>query len=129
MEIKIIISLFITVFLFYFIRRIQVYKYLNKKFGTSLKQFEVNRAWNTIIIRNSPTIVSFYKNFLVIKYLWTGKEFIIPRGQNEINIFYGTIYFVIEIPVETTSSYKKIQLTCFKGEKEQFFLDYFNIEH
>ena len=114
-------------FSLYFIRQVQITSSLNKRFGNPIKQFKVARAWNTLIIKNSPTIVTFYDNFLVITYLWTGKEYIVPRTQSDIKTFLSTLYFVIEIPVETKTDYKKLQLTCFKGEKEQFFMDYFKL--
>lgn len=79
------------------------------------------------MIKNSPTIVTFFDNFLVITYLWTGKEYIVPRTQSDIKTFYSKLYFVIEIPVETETAYKNLQLICLKGEKEQFFLDYFKL--
>lgn len=110
-----------------FVRKVQISNSLNKRFGYPIKQFEVARAWNTLIIKNSPTIVTFYDNFLVITYLWTGKEYIVPKNQSDIKTFLSALYFVIEIPIETKTTYKKLQLTCFKGEKEQFFLDYFKL--
>ncbi len=113
---------------FYFIRQVKISSSLNKRFGNPIKQFYVTRAWNTLIIKNSPTIVTFYDDFFVVTYLWTGKEFIVPRTQSDIKIFYSNLYFVIEITIETKTAYKKLQLTCLKGEKEQFFLDYFKLQ-
>ncbi len=115
-------------FSLYFIRKIQIFNSLNKRFGYPIKQFEVARAWNTLIIKNSPTIVTFYDNFLVITYLWTSKEYIVPKIQSDIKTYSSALSFVIEIPIETKTAYKTIQLTCLKGEKEQFFLGYFKLD-
>ncbi len=116
----------------YYTRKKHCIKSISKKYGIPLNQFIVSKAWNTLPIRNTPTFVSFYEDFLVITSVWTDEEYVIDKETN-VKIFYGTLSMVIEILIKNPYPYigdKKIQLYCLGKKGKQIFLAFFrNIEY
>ncbi len=82
---------------------------INKLYGKPTNTFFVSSALHTVMLQHGRAIIALYPKVLLIKYIVSGKEYIILKDKLCIHLKEGFNGTVLEFEIETDYAYKVIQ--------------------